>query len=73
MPDTTFSIASTSYRWAGLSTFPEGSFWHRRSQSFLEYINWDALCHYASGLNDGKEATIESAIALGGCHMVPDR
>ncbi|WEW60881.1 hypothetical protein PRK78_006369 [Emydomyces testavorans] len=66
----TGSTEFTGYKWTGLSSFSKGSFWHRRAQSFLTSVNWEALCDYASSLYDGKRCVIEPEIALGGRHMV---
>ncbi|KAM5465271.1 hypothetical protein MauCBS54593_006517 [Microsporum audouinii] len=60
----------TGYKWAGLSSFPEGSFWHLRAQAFLSSVNWEALCDYASSLHHGERCSVKSEIALGGRHMV---
>lgn len=60
----------TGYKWAGLSSFTEGTFWHLRAQSFLKSVDCEVLCDYASGLHDGKKCAVEPAIALGRRQMV---
>lgn len=42
----------------------------RWTQSFLDYIDWKALCRYASELHGGEECAIEPRFTMGGRHMV---
>ena len=62
--------AFAGYKWAGLSTFSEGSIWYNRAHSFFKKINWDALAHYASTLHNGEPCVVDPKIAMGGRHMI---
>jgi len=63
-----FSFAG--YKWSGLTTFPEGTSWRHRAQSFVDNINWEALCQYASELHDGADCTVDPQMAMGCNNLV---
>ncbi len=63
-----FSFAG--YKWRGLSTFPEGTSWRHRPQSFVDNTNWEALCQYASELHDGADCTVDPQMAMGCNNLV---
>lgn len=58
------------YRWDGLPHESEDSAYGRWTQSFMDSIDWNALCLYASKLNDGVKSAIDPKFTMGGRHMV---
>ena len=60
------------YQWQALSDiYPdENHGWRRMVQSFFDNINWNALCRFASKLNDGKECVVDPQWTIGGRHLV---
>ncbi|KAL2043134.1 hypothetical protein N7G274_004194 [Stereocaulon virgatum] len=60
----------TVYKWSGLNDVAEGTEGHGRVKTFIESINWDALCQYASKLRNGESCTIDPDIDMGGVHMI---
>lgn len=59
------------YKWEALSdAYPEHNAYRHRVQSFFDDINWNALCRFASTLNDGKDCAMDPQWTIGGRHMV---
>ena len=64
------STKFTYYKWSGLDDVPEGTEGHGRVKTFIESIDWDALCQYASKLRNGESCTVDPDIDMGGVHMI---
>lgn len=58
------------YKWEGLSHDLENNAFDRETQSFLDDIDWNALCRYASQLQGGEKCTVDPQFTRGGRHMV---
>lgn len=58
------------YKWEGLSCNLDDTAYGRWTQSFLDGIDWNALCLYASKLHGGEKCAIDSQFTMGGRHMV---
>lgn len=66
----TDKLVFENYRWNGLSSHIEDSPYGHWIQGFLDRINWEALCQYASKLHDNEDCTISPQFTMGGRHMV---
>ena len=66
----TDKLVFENYRWNGLSSHIEDSPYGQWVQGFLDRINWEALCQYASKLHDDEDCTISPQFTMGGRHMV---
>ena len=50
--------------------YPEHSAYRRRVQSFFDNIDWNALCQFASKLNDRKDCALDPQWTIGGRHLI---
>ena len=58
----------TGYKWIGLSVLPDSYLpW---VEWFMDNVDWEALCQYASTIHAGKPCTLDPQIAVGGRHIV---
>ena len=60
----------SGYKWDGLPSDLEDTQYGHWTQSFLDSIDWKALCRHASELHDGMESAIGPEFTMGGRHMV---
>ncbi|KAI9793098.1 MAG: hypothetical protein M1816_000996 [Peltula sp. TS41687] len=62
----------TGFKWTGLSKFEDSNPYQfqQRASALLDSVNWEALCDFASKLNDGKKCTVLPPMGMGGRHMV---
>ena len=59
------------YKWELLSeAYSEDNLYRHWVQSFFDRINWNALCQFASKLNDGKACAVDPQWTIGGRHLV---
>ena len=58
------------YKWNILSIYPENSPFRREVHSFFDKIDWNALCQFASKLNNGKHCAVDPQWNVGGTHLV---
>ena len=59
------------YKWeAMLEAYPEDNLYRQWVQSFSDNINWNALCRFASKLNDGKDCAVDPQWTMGGRHLI---
>lgn len=68
MPDV---LRFQGYKWEALSdAYDEHNAYRHRVQSFFDNINWNALCRFASRLNDGMDCAVDPQWTIGGRHLV---
>ena len=61
------------YKWKGLLSHNDESAYGQWARKFLDRINWDALCEYASRLYNDENCKISPAVHDGGTpHGPPD-
>ena len=59
------------YKWEVLSeVYSEDSLYRHWVHSFFDSINWNALCQFASKLNDGKACAVDPQWTIGGRHLI---
>ena len=58
------------YKWKGLLSHNDESAYGQWARKFLDRINWDALCEYASRLYNDENCTISPQYTMGGRHVV---
>lgn len=58
------------YKWEGLSNDLGDDAFSAFGRWFLDAIDWNALCWYASQCKGDEECTIDPQLTLGGRHMV---
>lgn len=68
MPD---GLRFQGYKWKALSdAYDEHNEYRHRVQSFFDNIDWNALCRFASKLNDGKCCAVDPQWTIGGRHLI---
>ena len=58
------------YKWETIEDYSEDNTYRHWVQSFFDYINWNALCQFASRLNEGKDCAADPHWTIGGRHLV---
>ena len=59
------------YKWEALSeAYSEDNPYRHWVQSFFDNINWNALCQFASKLNEGKDCAVDPQWTIGGRHLI---
>ena len=62
-------MAFSGFNWHGLSPCDDHPM-TEKNRTFLDKINWDALCQRATRIRDGKHCTVDEKFTSGGRHMV---
>ena len=59
------------YKWEAVSeAYSEDNPYRHWVQSFFDNINWNALCQFASKLNEGKDCVVDPQWTIGGRHLI---
>ena len=59
------------YKWEVFSeAYSEDNPYRHWVQSFFDNINWNALCQFASKLNEGKDCAFDPQWTIGGRHLI---